>query len=85
MNLYIVERDFGDPLAEADLAATMERMAPCLDEYGLRWLHSYFSADRTRMTCVYEGPDAESVRAANRSAGAKVDRVWRAEVLRPEE
>ncbi len=83
MNTYVVERSFEAPVGEADLEATMERMGPCLEQYGLNWVHSYFSRDRTRMICIYEGPDAESVRAANRSAGAHVDRVWRAELLRP--
>jgi hypothetical protein len=84
MKLYVVERDFGEPLAAADLAATMERMGPCLEEYGLNWLRSYFSTDRTRMTCIYEGPDAESIRSAQRSAGAHFDRIWAAEMLEPE-
>jgi Nickel responsive protein SCO4226-like len=82
MNTYIVERDFGKPVGEADLAATLDRMAPCLEEYGLNWVQSYFSQDRTRMMCVYEGKDAESVRGAQRSAEAHFDKVWQAETLR---
>lgn len=81
MKTYVVERDFGEPLAEADLAAALERMGPCLEQYGLIWVHSYFSQDRTRMVCIYEGPDAESVRGAQRSAEAKFDKIWQAEVL----
>jgi len=83
LNTFIVERNFGDPVSESDLAATMERMGPCLDQYGLNWVHSYFSTDRTRMVCIYEGPDAESVRSAQRSAQAHFDKIWPAEVLRP--
>ena len=83
MKTFVVERDFGGPLAEADLAATMERMGPCLEDYGLNWVHSYFSTDRTRMTCIYEGPDTESVRGAQRSAQAHFDRIWPAEILKP--
>lgn len=82
MKTFVVERDFGGPLKESDLAATMERMGPCLDQYGLNWVHSYFSADRTRMVCIYEGPDAESVRAAQRSAEASFDNIWPAEILK---
>ena len=84
MGIYIVEREFGRAVSEADLAATMERLGPCLEQYGLRWLRSYLAEDKTRMTCLFEGPDAESVRAANRSAEAHFDRVWRADVIRPE-
>lgn len=82
MAIYVVERNFGREVSEADLAATNERLGPCLEEYGLRWLQSYLAADRTRMTCVFEAPDAESVRAANRSADAHFDRIWRATPLR---
>lgn len=85
MGVYVVERDFGTQVSQKDLAATMERLGPCLDQYGLKWINSFLAEDRTRMTCVYEAPDAESVRAANRSAGAHFDRVWRADVIRPEE
>ena len=84
MGVYVVERDFGEPVPESALSATLERLGPCLDQYGLRWLQSYVSEDKTRMTCVFEAPDAESVRAANRSAEAHFDRVWRAEVIGPE-
>ena len=82
MNTYVVERDFGEAASEADLAATLERMGPCLKQYGLNWIQSYFSQDRTRMVCIYEGPDVESVRGAQRSAQAHFDTIWRAEALR---
>ena len=82
MKTYVVERDFGAAVSEEDLAATMERMGPCLDEYGLNWVCSYFSDDRTRMICIYEGVDAESVRGAQRSAEAHFDKVWGAEILK---
>jgi len=81
MNTYVVERDFGGPVAEADLAATMERMGPCLEQYGLNWVHSYFSKDRSRMVCIYQGADADSVKGAQRSAEAHFDKIWEAEIL----
>lgn len=85
MNTYVVEREFGEVVGEADLEATLERMSPCLEQYGLNWVQSYFSKDRTRMVCIYEGPDAESVRGAQRSADAHFDKIWQAETLRSEE
>ncbi len=84
MGVYVVERDFGGVVSDADLAATMERLGPCLDQYGLTWIRSFLSEDRKHMTCVYEAPDAESVRTANRNAQAHFDRVWRADMLGPE-
>lgn len=84
MGVFVVERDFGGAVSDADLSATMERLGPCLEQYGLRWVHSYLAEDKTRMTCIYEAPDADSVRDANRSAQAHFDRVWRADVVAPE-
>jgi hypothetical protein len=81
MQTLVVERTFEEPLTEEALAAVQERMAPCLDEYGVTWVRSYFSSDRRRMICHYEAPDAEAVRASNRAAEALFDPVWTAEIL----
>lgn len=81
MPTLIVERTFDEPLTDEALAAVEKRMAPCLVEYGVTWVRSYFSADRCRMICHYEAPDAEAVRASNRAAEALFDHVWSAEIL----
>ena len=47
MPRFIVERQFDPPITEADLKATEGRMAPCLDLYNVRWIRSYWSADRS--------------------------------------
>jgi len=39
-------------------------------------MRTYVSADRSRGLCVFEAPDAESVRIAHRSANVDFDRVW---------
>jgi hypothetical protein len=81
MPRIIVERSFETPLTEEELKATEARMAPCLDLYRVRWVRSYWSADRTRMICEYEAADAASVKAVQREAEARFDRVWPADVL----
>ncbi len=81
MARLIAERTFDSALTDADLAATMERLGPCLEEYGVQWLRSYLSPDRKRMICMFEGADAESVRSANRAAEAPFDHIWNATVL----
>lgn len=84
MARVIVERTFDPPLTPPELRATEERMAPCLDLYGVRWVRSYWSADRRRMVCEYDASDAESVRAVQREARASFDRVWTADLLEGE-
>lgn len=81
MPKFIVERSFEPPLSREDLAATEERMAPCLDLYDVHWIRSYWSEDRKRMICEYEAADTESVRNVQREAGAKFERVWTADLL----
>ena len=81
MPRIIVERSFEQPLTEEQLKATEVRMAPCLDLYRVRWIRSFWSADRRRMICEYEAPDAASVTSVQREAEAKFDRVWPADVM----
>jgi hypothetical protein len=77
----IVERSFETPLTQQELAAVETRMAPCLDLYNVRWIRSYWSADRRRMICEYDAADLASVRNVQREAEAKFERVWAADVL----
>jgi hypothetical protein len=55
----------------------------CLDLHRVRFVRTYFSRDRKRMICLYEAPDAESVRIAQREAQMPVDRVWSFRRLAP--
>jgi hypothetical protein len=77
----IVERTFETPLTQQELEATEARMAPCLDLYNVRWVRSYWSADRRRMVCEYDAADVASVRNVQREAEAKFDKAWAADVL----
>ena len=77
----IVERSFETPLTQEELSAVEARMAPCLDLYNVRWIRSYWSADRRRMICEYDAADLASVRNVQREAEAKFEKVWAADVL----
>jgi hypothetical protein len=77
----IVERSFEAPLTQDELDAVETRMAHCLDLYQVRWIRSYWSADRLRMICEYDAPDAASVRNVQREADARFERIWAADVL----
>lgn len=77
----IVERTFDKPLTQDELIAVETRMAPCLELYNVRWIRSYWSADRCRMICEYDAADVASVRNVQREAEAKFDRAWAADIL----
>jgi hypothetical protein len=80
MEIVVVERTFTEPVRFEDVQALEDRGAWCLDAHRVRFLKTYFSADRRRMICVYEAPDAESVRLAQTKAEMPFDRVWTASV-----
>ena len=81
MEIVLVERSFQDPIDPKEVREAAERGHWCMDLHGVRPLQSYISADRRRMICVFEAPDAESVRKANTTAGLAFDRVWTAQSL----
>lgn len=76
----ILEHTFDAPLTDEEHNRQAQRLDPCLEKYGARWVRSYLAADRRRMVCEFEAPDADAVRAAYRSANVNFDRVWAAEV-----
>lgn len=81
MEQVVVERTFPEPVEFADVQAQEDAHAWCLEAHNVRFLCTYFSRDRTRMICVYEAPDAESVRQAQTKADMPFDRIWSATVV----
>lgn len=80
MEVVVVERRFDEPVELADIQAIEDRGAWCLEAHKVRFLSTYFSTDRKRMICLYEAPDAESVRLAQTKAGMPFERVWTSKV-----
>jgi hypothetical protein len=72
---YLVERNF--PLGALDgLDAAGKRQVKSKNAaLDVRWVGSYANADRTKTFCVYEGPDAEAIRAAAESNAIPADVV----------
>ncbi len=86
MPRYVVERNFPDGLAipaNADGAAAMQEVVAVNAEAGVNWVHSYVGEDKTKTFCVYDGPDAESIRTVAERNGLPVDRVTAVTVLDP--
>jgi hypothetical protein len=76
MPRIVVERSFATPQSDADMQVVADRERPCLAIYDVQWKRSLVSADRMRIVCEYEAPDAETVRKIQREAAANFDRVW---------
>jgi hypothetical protein len=82
--MVLVEQVFDSPLSDEELGKLSKRVDKCLEIRDGRWMRSYLSADRTRMICEFEAPDAQSIRDAFRSAGAPFERVWSGQVFKRE-
>ncbi len=72
----LVERRFDTPVVLDDIQALEDAAAGCLSSHRVRFACTFFSLDRRRMLCLYQAPDAESVRTAQRQAGMPLERVW---------
>ncbi len=72
----LVERRFDNPVELGEIQALEDAGANCLEMRRVRFLRTLFSRDRKRMLCLYEAPDAESVREAQREARVPFDTAW---------
>ncbi|HEX4998743.1 MAG TPA: nickel-binding protein [Terriglobia bacterium] len=76
MELVLVERRFEEPVLFEEIQALENAGAWCLDAHRVRYMKTFFSRDRRRMLCLYEAPDAESVRLAETKARVPFERAW---------
>ncbi|HEX7037126.1 MAG TPA: DUF4242 domain-containing protein [Pseudomonadales bacterium] len=82
-SLALVGRRFDEPVTMESIQAIEYANRNRLADHRVRFLRSFFSADHRRMLCLYEAPDAESVRLAQQQAGMPMEIVWAVEYLHP--
>ena len=86
MPRYLVKRTFPGGLAvPADEAGAQvfARVVATNADVGVTWLHSYVSEDKQTMTCLYEAPDADTIREAAELNDLPVDLITRVSCLDP--
>lgn len=71
-----IERQWPQPLTEADMQRLLASTESCLRIHRVKWCGSVLSADQRELFCHFQGPDVESVRIAARQAGGPPARVW---------
>ena len=74
MPLYMIERNFSEPLEEG----TNEEILALLStnqKYDLQWVYSFLSDDAKRSYCIYQGPNAEAIVEAANSLGVPADTI----------
>lgn len=84
MERVIVQRTLEEPMSEEQIREAAQGSGGCSDLHRVYLRRSYVSPDGLRMICVYEAPDAESVRILQREGGMPHDRVWTSTVHAPE-
>ena len=72
----LVARRWDEPVTLEQVQAVEDAGAHCLENHRVRFARTFFSTDQKRMMCLYQAPDAESVRMAQRQAGMPVERIW---------
>jgi hypothetical protein len=80
LSRIIVEHTYDPPMTDEQHHAASKRLDPCLAAHGATWVRTYLSADKRRMVCEFEAPDAEAVRVSFNNADVKFERAWTAEV-----
>jgi hypothetical protein len=83
MATVMVTRCFDEPAALDDIQAIEDAGIACLKMRDVTFVKTLFSTDRKRMMCLYQAPDAEAVRDAQREAGMPVDQIWACQVMSP--
>ena len=71
----LVSRRFEEPADFDAIQALEDAGKGCLDMHRVRFIRTWFSRDRKRMICLYEAPDTESVRIAQREANMPVEKI----------
>ena len=78
MGTVIVERDFDQPATEDQVEAMRRATEVCLELNGVTHLRTVGTQDGKRFICMFEAPDAESVRRALESAHVPFKSAWSA-------
>jgi hypothetical protein len=71
--IFLIERRFAEDLEGS--AEVTDRINRINEEEGVRWLYSFLAADKRKTYCLYEAPDADSIRRAASRAGLPADAV----------
>jgi hypothetical protein len=81
MPLFLIERQFADLVpTDAETAAVIKHVN---DEIGIQWLFSFLSADKRKTYCLYEAPNAATIRAAAERLGIPADTIVEVDSIGP--
>jgi hypothetical protein len=73
MPVFMVERQFAEQLDVP--SETAVEINAINDDFGVRWLSSFLSADKRKTFCLYEADDIDAIRTAAVRAGLPADAI----------
>ena len=73
MAVFMIERNFAAALNPS--AADLKAIGEVNTIVGVKWLHSFLSADKRKTYCLYEAESGDAIREAARRAGLPADIV----------
>jgi Protein of unknown function (DUF4242) len=86
MPRYLVQRTFDAGLdipATTEGAKTCEAVGTGNAGFGVNWVHSYVSRDKSTTFCIYDAPSAAEIQQAAQANGLPVDTITEVSVLDP--
>ena len=75
LHRYLIERTFPAGALDGLDAAGKKTINATNAKYGVHWLSSFATANKTRTFCIYEGPSEAAVRDAAKANNIPVDSV----------
>jgi hypothetical protein len=72
---YLVQRTFPAGALEGLDRAAKDKVNANNARFGVNWVTSYATADKTRTYCIYEGPNEAAIRKAAKANGIPVDDI----------
>jgi hypothetical protein len=79
MSIVVVERSFAEPVEFEGVQS--RALAECFQRHRVRARYSLFSRDRRHLVCVFDAPDADSVRVTQDESQLPYDRLWSAQSI----
>jgi hypothetical protein len=73
MHRYLIVRTFPAGALDGLDAGAKAQVNATNAKFGVRWVTSYATADKTRTFCIYEGPNEEAIRKAAAANKIPVD------------
>jgi len=72
---YLVERAFPKGALDAITPAGKAKVNEINAKFGVKWVTSYATDDKTKTYCIYEGPSADAIREAAKANGMNANTV----------